>query len=131
MDLSRIGAYRKEVRSTAFSEREPTLNIDPKTGSISFVVRGGEGMGASGQYDYTIVISATDLAAMLRALSKERSAFQEGPLQGALEASAAHLLRLLAAASALPFQLAPTESQLRMQAVKKQLDAKRASTGEA
>lgn len=131
MDLSRTGANRKEVRSTAFSNHKPTLTIDPQTGSISLVVRRGDGMGASGQYDYTIVISTADLSAMLEVVSKERTAFQDGPLKGALEASAAYLLRLLAAASALPYQLAPTEAQLRMQAVKRKIEAKRNSTGEA
>lgn len=130
MELTRIGANRKESRSTAFTDRRASLTIDSRTGSVVFLVNRGEGMGQSGQYDYTIDLTAEDLTDLFNAISNDRSAFQVGPLQTALGASATALFRMLSAATALPFQLAPTEAQLRLQATKKKLDAKRAA-GEA
>ena len=131
MELSRIGANRKEVRSTAFADRKPELSIDNQTGAVKLAVRYAEGMGTQGHYDYTVTLTPEDLSSILRTLSTERSAFQPGSLQAALESCAAPLLRLLAAASILPFQLAPTELQLKFKAAKEKLALKRAAEGEA
>ena len=106
------------------------MSIDPKSGSIKLSVQYAAGMGTQGQYDYAITITPKDLGAILSAVSAERTAFQPGELQKSLGSSAAALLRLLSAASALPFQLAPTELQLKFQAAKEKLAAKRAA-GEA
>ncbi|MEY4751031.1 MAG: hypothetical protein RIQ60_3245 [Pseudomonadota bacterium] len=127
MDLTRMGANRKEVRTTAFVDREPRISIDPKSGSIKLSVQYADGMGTQGQYDYTVTITPSDLTAILSAISVERTAFQPGELQTCLGVSAAILLRLLSAASALPFQLAPTDARLKFQAAKEKLAAKRAS----
>lgn len=111
MDLTRMGANRKEVRSTAFTGKEPSLSIDQKTGSIKLLVRYAAGMGAQGEYDYTVTITPEDLSAILSVVSMEPTAFQAGSqLQKALEFSALGILRLLSAASTLPFQLEPTEA---------------------
>jgi hypothetical protein len=130
MELTRIGAYRKEVRSTAFAEREPSIVIDSKTGSIKLQVQCADGMGTQGQYDYTVTITPKDLSAIMDAVSKERTAFQPGDLQKALEGSAASMLRLLSAASSLPFQLAPTEAQRKLQETRAKIAAKQAAAGD-
>jgi hypothetical protein len=130
MELTRIGANRKEVRSTAFTDRRASLTIDAETGSLVLFVNRGEGMGQSGQYDYTVTLTTQDLTDLFDSISNDRSAFQVGPLQAALGASAAAIFRMLSAATSLPFQLAPTDAQLRFQAARRKLDAKR-SAGEA
>jgi hypothetical protein len=130
MDLTRIGANRKELRSIAFAEKRPSISIDANSGSIELVVRYADGMGTQGQYDYTITLATEDLIAILDAISRERSAFQPGKLQNSLESSAGAILRLLSAASTLPFQLAPTEAQLKMQAARERMAAKKVAAPE-
>lgn len=127
MDLTRIGANRKEFRATAFADRQPSISIDAKSGSIKLLVRCADGMGAQGRYDYTIALSPTDLSELLNLVSAERTAFQPGELQACLALSAAALLRLVSAASCLPFQLAPTEEQIKLRQARARIEAKRAA----
>lgn len=131
MKLSRIGANRKEVRSVAFEDREPELSIDSSKGEISLTVHRADGMGTQGQYNYTITLSASDVAAILKALAAERHVFKPGKLHAAVEASAVPLVRLLSAAASLPFQIAPTEAELREAAVREKLAAKQLGKGNA
>lgn len=130
MELSRMGANRKEVRSVAFTEQKPEIMIDSKTGDLKLSIRYANGMGTQGQYNYLITLSPEDFFLLLHAVAAERSAFQPGNLQATLQSSAAALLRLISAASLLPFQLAPTEAQLKFQAAQAKLAAKRAATGD-
>jgi hypothetical protein len=125
MELSRIGANRKELKMTAFSEKEPSLSFDCETGSLKFLVRHADGMGQQGQYDYTVMLSAKDLKAIFVLLAKQRSAFEPSQLQTMLEESSHSLLRLLVASSSLPFQLTPTEEQLKLLKLKALLEAKK------
>lgn len=118
MKLSRIGANRKESRGIAFSNKVPEVSLDSKSGDVNLVVRYAEGMGAQGQYDYTIALSPKDISAILTHLSIQRSAFEPGQLQDILRESSPALLRLLFASSALPFLLAPTNTQLELQAAR-------------
>ncbi len=127
MNLTRMGANRKEVRTTAFADREPRISIDPESGSVKLLVKCADGMETQGQYDYTVTIAPRDLTAILNAISVEHTAFRPGELQTCLGASAAVLLRLLSAASALPYQLAPTEAQLKFQTLKGKLATRRAN----
>lgn len=131
MDLTRIGANRREVRTVAFSGKSPSVSIDEKSGSINLVVQYADGMGTQGQYNYTVTIAPDDLIAILNAISRERSAFQPGKLQNSLELSAVAILRMLSAASALPFQLPPTDLQVKFQAAKVRMAAKQANAPKA
>ncbi len=117
MELSRMGANRKEVQMKAFSEKEPSLSFDCETGDLKFLVRHADGMGQQGQYDYTVKLSTKDLKAIFAFLAKQRSAFEPSQLQTMLEESSHSLLRLLVASSSLPFQLAPTKEQLKLKAL--------------
>ena len=131
MELSHVGANRKEVRTTAFADRTPEIVVDLPTGNLVLSIRNADGMGTRGQYDYKVVLTPADLGKILKAVSLDRSAFSNGTLRAELESSAASLLRLLSAASALPFQLAPTEAQLKLQQYQARLAAKRAQSSEA
>jgi hypothetical protein len=103
MELKRIGSKNKQHYSYAFTEAEPEIRIDEDTCQIQLLVRDARDMASgSGRYDYTAVLAPQDIAAILRFMSDEPSAFKPGPLQSALEASAVPLLRLLSAASSLP-----------------------------
>ncbi|MHB0990288.1 MAG: hypothetical protein ACYC0M_03290 [Burkholderiales bacterium] len=117
MELSRMGANRKEVQIKAFSEKEPSLSFDCETGDLKFLVRRADGMGQQGQYDYTVMLSTKDLKAIFVFLAKQRSAFEPSQLQSLLEESSHSLLRLLVASSSLPFQIAPTKEQLKLKSL--------------
>lgn len=125
MDLNRIGANRKEVRAVAFENRRPVISIDPNDGSIKLSIRQSDGMGAQGQYDYELRIDSVDINAILSALSRDQTAFRPGKLRETLEASLAPLSRLLIAATALPFIVPQTDSEIRLQALQQKLDARK------
>ena len=125
MELSRMGTFHKEVRKKAFSDAEPSLSFDAKTGSIQLSVRGANGMGAQGKYDYTVTLSANDLKSILELMSKQHSAFKESELQQTLIGSSHALLRLLIASSGVPFEVAPSEAELRMAALKEKIASKK------
>jgi hypothetical protein len=127
MELSRIGSNRKELRKKAFESAAPQMTFDAAAGSLKMVVRSADGMGTTGQYDYTVTLGPDDLRQMLKLLASERSAFQPSELQSVLESSASALLRLLAGASSLPFQLAPTEEDKRLQAARAKLAERNAA----
>jgi hypothetical protein len=127
MELSRIGSNRKEVRAIAFTSQDPSISVDTKTGNIRLIVSRAKGMGTQGEYDYTVTLSPKDLVVLLGQLASERSTFEHGALQSMLQEVAPALLRLLFASTALPFQLAPSESQLRLSAVKEKLAARTAT----
>jgi len=93
MNLSRIGANRKEVRATAFEGRNADIAIDERTGQLHFSICSASGMGAQGQYDYKITLEPDDIALVLKALSNERSIFKAGPLQNMLASSTLFLVR--------------------------------------
>ena len=40
MELSRIGANRKEVKMKAFSDKEPNISFDSQTGNLMLLVEG-------------------------------------------------------------------------------------------
>src|SRR5450830_594243 len=117
MELSRIGANRKELKMKAFSEKEPSLSFDLETGGLTFLVQHADGMGQQGQYNYTIKLDTNDLKAIFMFLAEQPSAFEPSQLQTLLEESSHSLLRLLIASSSLPFQLAPTKEQLKLKAL--------------
>ena len=119
MDLTRIAANRKAGLSTAFRGQKPSVAIDETTGAIKLVVSRAEGMGAQGQYDYTVLVSPDDFANILDAISTNPALGQKGKLQESLATSAVPLLRLLSAASALPSQLAPSASENMLASLKK------------
>ncbi|ADL55730.1 hypothetical protein [Gallionella capsiferriformans] len=125
MELSSMGANHKEVQMKAFSERDPSLTFDCETGGLKLLVQRADGMGKQGQYDYTVMLSAKDLKAIIVCLAKQRSAFEPSKLQTLLEESSHSLLRLLVASSLLPFQLALTEEQLKLKALKEKFAAKK------
>ena len=125
MEVSRIGAFRKEVRTTVFKDREPSLSFDEKTGNLKLLVKNAEGMGAQGHYDYTVTLSVDDIKSILKLLSKQHSAFKESELQKTLTSSSHALLRLLIASSGAPFEVAPSEAELRAKALKEKLAAKK------
>jgi phosphosulfolactate synthase (CoM biosynthesis protein A) len=83
LDLTRIDANRKESRATAFKDSKPRLSFDSFSGTLKMVVQYAESMGTQGQYDYTIKLPPTDFAAILKAVSLERSAFEASELQAA------------------------------------------------
>jgi len=105
MELSRIGANRKDKNSIAFSGKKPKISINKETDAIIFEVKSADGMGAQGQYDYTLSLSVEDIKCLLDFLAKQRRIFEDGPLQGVLESTSNSLLRLLIASSSLPFEL--------------------------
>ncbi len=74
MDLSHIGANRKEVRKTAFSDKAPEIGVDAKTGNLILSVHNASGLGTKGQYNYTVVLTPVDLASLLKVVSSHRSA---------------------------------------------------------
>lgn len=119
MDLTRIAANRKAGLTAAFSDRRPSVTIDDATGAIKLVVPRAEGMGAQGQYDYTVSISPNDLIEILYSISMNPALGQRGKLQESLASSAVPLLRLLSAASALPSQLAPSATENMLESLKK------------
>jgi hypothetical protein len=119
MDLTRTAANRKAGLTTAFSGRKPSVTIDESSGAIKLGVTRAEGMGTQGQYDYTVLISPDDLAAILSTISTSPAPGQKGKLQESLASSAVPLLRLLSAASALPSQLAPSASEKILDSLKK------------
>lgn len=118
MELSHVGANRKEVKTTAFSQKSPDVSLDAKTGNLILSVRYADGMGTKGQYDYKIVLTPADLTKLLKAISLDRTTFKEGPLRTELESSASALLRLVSAASVLPFQVLPSDLELIIQKAK-------------
>ena len=115
MELSHIGANRKEVRTTAFKDRPPEISIDESTGNLVLAIKNADGMGTKGQYDYRIKITPSDLTKIIKTISTHRSIFHEGPLRTELESAVSALLRLMIAASALPFQVMPSDLQLQLQ----------------
>ncbi len=115
MELSHIGANRKEVRTTAFTGRSPEISIDESTGNLVLIIKNADGMGTKGQYDYRIKITPSDLTKIIKTTSTHRSIFHEGPLRTELESAVSALLRLMIAASALPFQVMPSDLQLQLQ----------------
>lgn len=121
MDLSRIGSNRKEIRATAFFDRKPAFSFNSEGGSLTLLVQRGDGMGTNGQYDYSIALDSTDIQALLRFLSEQRSAFVPGSLQDMLGDSTHSLLRLLIASSTLPFEVTPSETQLKLRSLKDKL----------
>jgi formyltetrahydrofolate hydrolase len=123
MELSRMGTFHKEVRKTAFSDREPSILYDAKTGSIKLSVKSADGMGAKGTYDYIVTLSSSDLKSILELLSKQRCAFKESELQQTLISSSHALLRLLIASSGVPFDVLPSETELRIAALKQKNDS--------
>jgi len=125
MELSRMGTFHKEVRKAAFSDREPSLSFDAKTGSLKLSVSGADGMGAKGTYDYTVTLSANDLKSIIELLSKQHSAFKESELQQTLISSSHALLRLLIASSGVPFEVSPSEAELRVAAFKEKIASKK------
>lgn len=118
MELSRIGANRKELEMKAFSEKKPTLSFDRETGDLKLLVRQADGMGKEGKYDYTVILDTNDLKAIFMCLAEQRGAFEPSQLQTMLEESSHSLLRLLIASSSLPFQLVPTDAQLKLKALR-------------
>ncbi|XLX39076.1 hypothetical protein ACK25U_15055 [Ectopseudomonas mendocina] len=125
MDLSRMGTFHKEVRKKAFSDATPSIDFDAKTGSIKLTVSGASGMGAQGKYDYTVTLSAGDLKSIIELLSKQHCAFKESELQQTLIGSSHALLRLLIASSGVPFEVTPSEAELRVAAFKEKIAAKK------
>lgn len=125
MELSRMGTFHKEVRKSAFSDRDPSLSFDAKTGSIKLSVGSAGGMGAKGTYDYIVTLSANDLKSIIELLSKQNYAFKEGELQKALIGSSHALLRLLIASSGVPFEVSPSEAEMRMAAFKEKIASKK------
>jgi len=115
MELSHIGANRKEIRTTAFTDRSPEISIEENTGNIILIIKDADGMGTKGQYDYRIKLTPSDLTKIIKTTSSHRSIFHEGPLRAELEIAASALLRLVAAASALPFQVMPSDLQMKLQ----------------
>jgi hypothetical protein len=124
MDLSHIGANRKEVKTIAFANRSPEISVDPATGDSILRIQSANGMGTKGQYDYKIVLTPADLTKLLKTVSLDRSVFADGPLRAELESAVGALLRLVSAASALPFQVSLTAAQLRLQQARTKLEAK-------
>lgn len=124
MELSHIGANRKEKRSTAFVDRKPEITFDEKAGNLSLLIRNADGLGTKGQYDYKVVLQSDDLEKIIREISENRAIFIDGPLRRMLESNAISLLRMLTAASTLPFQLAPTEREKTLLAFKAKLAEK-------
>ncbi len=61
MELSHIGANRKEIRTTAFTDRSPEISIEENTGNIILIIKDADGMGTKGQYDYRIKLTPSDL----------------------------------------------------------------------
>lgn len=125
MELSRMGTNRKEVRKKAFSDAVPTLNFDAKSGNIQLSVRDANGMGAQGKYDYTVTLNPNDLKSILELMSKQHCAFKESELQQTLISSSNALLRLLIASSGVPFEVAPSEAELRLAALKEKTAPKK------
>ena len=118
MNLTRVGANRREIQGVAFENETPSVSIDSTDGSISLLVSNSSGMGSSGRYNYTVELSIEDLMLVLQKLSSTRAIFADGPLKSKLEQNTSCLLRLMTAAASLPYQLAPTAAQIRLRELK-------------
>jgi hypothetical protein len=126
MDLKRKGRNRDSGFHTAFENRSARLSFDPTLGFVHFNVVGADGMGAQGEYEYSVSLSSNDLAALIEFLSQQQSLIENGPLNAQLRLQSHSLLRLLIASSGLPYALQPTEFAIKLaklRAVKKDKDS--------
>ena len=121
MNLTRIGSNRREKTGIAFEGKNPEISFNESDSSITLDVDRGDGMGTSGEYDYSIKLSADDLHSLLVHLSNQGAAYKKGKLQDTLIKSSNSILRLLIASSAVPFEVALTSRELRLKEIKEKL----------
>lgn len=102
MDLSRVGANRREKHAQAFEGKAPEIGFDSHRNSIRLTIKDADGMGARGRYDYEVALSPDDLRDIIDFVSRNRSAYEDPKIRSALAESCQSILRLLISCAALP-----------------------------